>query len=193
MRSFGVVHTDLYIARNASIRRGPALRTSTAGGPRYPCKCSGAACHLRPASVGPMAAWHGRACRPEGLERGHPLVPGVRRPPIRYFWKNRDLRNSPAQPGLRISGWSCQQSTLPARRAAIGCMLNRLILLNAGNGPKPARVLIGGRARRWFSCNFFHPPDIIVRWCGRIDLVASPSSAKMMANRFGDRQPKRIR
>ena len=56
------------------------------------------------------------------------------------------------------------------------------------------RPLIGCQAaKRWFSCNFFHPPDIIVRWCGRIDLVASPPSAKMMANRFGDRQPKRTR
>ena len=30
---------------------------------------------------------------------------------------------------LQISGWSCQGSGLPARRAAIGCMLNRLTLL----------------------------------------------------------------
>src|SRR5579864_7619024 len=29
-------------------------------------------------------------------------------------------------PALQISGWSCQGSGLPARRLAIGCMLNRL-------------------------------------------------------------------
>ena len=33
------------------------------------------------------------------------------------------------EPTFRISGWSCQGDNLPARRAAIGCMLNRLILL----------------------------------------------------------------
>ncbi len=34
-------------------------------------------------------------------------------------------------PGLRLSGWSCQGVTGPVRRAAIGCMLNRLTLLAA--------------------------------------------------------------
>src|SRR3954452_19346798 len=33
------------------------------------------------------------------------------------------------QTGMRISGWSCQGDTIPARRAAIGCMLDRLMLL----------------------------------------------------------------
>jgi hypothetical protein len=46
-------------------------------------------------------------------------------------------------------------------------------------------------ARRWFSCNFIRAPDIIVRWCGWIDLVAPSPAAKVMTNRFGDRQPKR--
>jgi hypothetical protein len=40
------------------------------------------------------------------------------------------------EPRLQISGWSCQGETLPARRAAIGCMLSRLTLLTAGNEPK---------------------------------------------------------
>jgi len=39
-------------------------------------------------------------------------------------------------PFLQISGWSCQGGGLLARRAAIGCMLNRLTLLAAGNEPK---------------------------------------------------------
>ncbi|CAL74308.1 conserved hypothetical protein [Bradyrhizobium sp. ORS 278] len=34
-----------------------------------------------------------------------------------------------AVPALRISGWSCQGVALQTRRAAIGCMLNRLTLL----------------------------------------------------------------
>lgn len=36
---------------------------------------------------------------------------------------------------LRMSGWSCQGDSLPARRAAIACTLNRLMLLTAGNEP----------------------------------------------------------
>jgi hypothetical protein len=35
------------------------------------------------------------------------------------------------EPNLQISGWSCQGGALPARCAAIGCILNRLILLTA--------------------------------------------------------------
>jgi hypothetical protein len=46
------------------------------------------------------------------------------------FTKNLDAAN------LRMSGWSCQGDSLPARRAAIGCILNRLVLLTAGNEPK---------------------------------------------------------
>ena len=46
------------------------------------------------------------------------------------FVKHLDLAN------LRISGWSCQGDSLPARRAAIACTLNRLVLLTAGNEPK---------------------------------------------------------
>src|SRR5271165_4612435 len=38
-------------------------------------------------------------------------------------------------PDLQISGWSCQGNGWPARRAAIACTLNRLILLTSGNEP----------------------------------------------------------
>jgi hypothetical protein len=44
------------------------------------------------------------------------------------------------EPNLQISGWSCQGDALPARRAAIGCLLSRLILLTAGNDPKLAEL-----------------------------------------------------
>jgi hypothetical protein len=37
---------------------------------------------------------------------------------------------------------------LPARRAAIGCILNRLILLTAGNEPKLAELFAGAEFKR---------------------------------------------
>ncbi len=52
------------------------------------------------------------------------------------------------EPNLRISGWSCQGDTLPARRAAIGCILDRLILLAAGNDPKLAELFAHAELRR---------------------------------------------
>ena len=52
------------------------------------------------------------------------------------------------QPGLEISGWSCQGDTLPARRAAIGCILSRLILLTAGNDPKLAELFARAELKR---------------------------------------------
>jgi hypothetical protein len=51
-------------------------------------------------------------------------------------------------PGLRISGWSCQGDTLPARRTAIGCMLNRLVLLASGNEPKLAGLFARAELKR---------------------------------------------
>jgi hypothetical protein len=51
-------------------------------------------------------------------------------------------------PGLRISGWSCQGETVPARRTAISCMLNRLVLLTAGNDPKTAELFARAELRR---------------------------------------------
>jgi hypothetical protein len=52
------------------------------------------------------------------------------------------------QPNLRISGWSCQGSTLPTRRAAISCTLNRLILLAAGNDPRLAELFARAELKR---------------------------------------------
>ncbi len=52
------------------------------------------------------------------------------------------------QPHLRISGWSCQGDTLPARRTAIACTLNRLALLTAGNDPKLAELFAHAELRR---------------------------------------------
>lgn len=51
-------------------------------------------------------------------------------------------------PKLRISGWSCRGDSWPARRAAVGCLLNRLILLTAGNEPKLAELFARAELRR---------------------------------------------
>lgn len=51
-------------------------------------------------------------------------------------------------PALELSGWSCQGETLPARRAAIACTLNRLTLLSAGNEPKLAELFARAEFRR---------------------------------------------
>ena len=53
-----------------------------------------------------------------------------------------------SDPDVRISGWSCQGGSLPARRAAISCMLNRLTLLSTGNDPKLAELFARAELRR---------------------------------------------
>jgi hypothetical protein len=52
------------------------------------------------------------------------------------------------EPGLQISGWSCQGDNWPAKRAAIGCMLNRLTLLTPGNEPKLAELFARAGLKR---------------------------------------------
>jgi len=51
-------------------------------------------------------------------------------------------------PPLRISGWSCQGASTPARRAAVGCLLNRLTMLASGNDPKLAEFFARAELRR---------------------------------------------
>ena len=51
-------------------------------------------------------------------------------------------------PALQISGWSCQGASLPARRAAIACMLDRLTLLASGNEPRLAELLARAELKR---------------------------------------------
>jgi hypothetical protein len=58
------------------------------------------------------------------------------------FIKRLDAAN------LRISGWSCQGDAMPARRAAISCILSRLILLTAGNDPKLAELFAHAELKR---------------------------------------------
>jgi hypothetical protein len=52
------------------------------------------------------------------------------------------------QPALRISGYVCQGETLPARGAAIACMLNRLSLIAAGNDAKLAELFARAELKR---------------------------------------------
>src|SRR5215470_9239612 len=52
------------------------------------------------------------------------------------------------QPALRISGFVCQGDTLPARGAAIACMLNRLSLIAAGNDTKLAELFARAELKR---------------------------------------------
>ena len=68
------------------------------------------------------------------------------------------------QPNLRISGWSCQGDTLPARRAAIGCILDRLILLAAGNDPKLAELFAHAELKRGNCVAASGAPVISADW-----------------------------
>ena len=64
---------------------------------------------------------------------------------------------------LQISGWSCQGDGIPARRAAIGCMLNRLTLLSAGNEPKLAELFARAELRRG-GCATPAAPAVSTDW-----------------------------
>ena len=67
------------------------------------------------------------------------------------------------EPNLRISGWSCQGGALPARRLAIGCILNRLILLTAGNDAKLAELFARAELKRG-SCAATSPATTSADW-----------------------------
>ena len=66
-------------------------------------------------------------------------------------------------PNVRISGWSCQGDNLPARRAAISCMLNRLTLLSTGNDPKLAELFARAELRR-SDCTATALPALSADW-----------------------------
>lgn len=53
-----------------------------------------------------------------------------------------------ASPSLRLEGWSCQGETTAAQRAAISCLLNRLVLLKAGNDAGLAELFARAELRR---------------------------------------------
>ncbi|UGA48675.1 hypothetical protein HU230_0034270 [Bradyrhizobium quebecense] len=66
-------------------------------------------------------------------------------------------------PDLRMSGWTCQGASLPAQRAAIVCMLNRLTLLAAGNDPRLAALFAHAELRRT-DCVTSGPPALSADW-----------------------------
>ena len=51
-------------------------------------------------------------------------------------------------PDLQISGWSCQGGAPRARRAAVACLLNRLVLLTAKNEPGLASLFASAELAR---------------------------------------------
>lgn len=55
-------------------------------------------------------------------------------------------------PNLRISGWSCQANSLAAQKTFLGCTLNRLTLLSAGNDPRIAELFARAELKR-DTCN----------------------------------------
>ena len=67
------------------------------------------------------------------------------------------------EPKFRLSGWSCLGDDLPARRTAIGCILNRLILLTAGNEPKLTELFAHAEVRR-SDCTTSGAPALSADW-----------------------------
>ena len=78
---------------------------------------------------GPVALF-----QPTGIAEGAPSCLG-------YLKRNEE-------PALQISGFSCQGDTMPARRAAIACTLNRLTQLASGNEPKLAEMFAHAELKR---------------------------------------------
>lgn len=66
---------------------------------------------------------------------------------------------------LRISGWSCQAGPPPAQRAAVGCILDHLILLTAGNDPKLAELFARAELKRG-ACDAGAAPGASADWVG---------------------------
>jgi hypothetical protein len=62
------------------------------------------------------------------------------------------------EPALQISGFSCQGDTMPTRRAAIACTLNRLTLLASGNEPRLAELFAHAELKRR-GCDSQGSPD----------------------------------
>ena len=67
---------------------------------------------------------------------------------------------------LRISGYSCQGDSQPVRRAAIGCLLNRIVLLSAGGAPSLADQFARAELRRGAGCSAPATAD----WAGSAEM-----------------------
>ncbi len=53
-----------------------------------------------------------------------------------------------ADPALQISGWSCEGASLPARHAAIACMLDRLTIRASKNEPRLEELFARAELKR---------------------------------------------
>ena len=71
-------------------------------------------------------------------------------------------------PALRLSGWSCQGVTGPVRRAAIGCMLNRLTLLASDHDADLAALFSRAEQRRT-ACSPGLPAGVSADWVTSAD------------------------
>lgn len=60
-------------------------------------------------------------------------------------------------PNIRLSGWSCQAQPAAVQRAFLGCTLNRLTLLSAGNDPRLAELFAHAELKR-DTCSMTQPP-----------------------------------
>ncbi|WP_311966918.1 hypothetical protein [Bradyrhizobium australiense] len=67
------------------------------------------------------------------------------------------------EPKFRLSGWSCLGEDMPARRAAIGCILNRPVLLSAGNDTKFTELFARTEVRR-SNCAIAGTPALSADW-----------------------------
>jgi hypothetical protein len=68
-----------------------------------------------------------------------------------------------SMPGLRISGWSCQGTTASGRRAAVGCMLNRLTLLSTGSEAEVTDLFTRAELNRT-ACGPGTPGSVSADW-----------------------------
>ena len=71
-------------------------------------------------------------------------------------------------PALQLTGWSCQGDGLPARRALIGCMLNRLTLLASADDPKLSE-LFARLAPKRTTCAGSTQPSRATDWVNGVE------------------------
>jgi hypothetical protein len=71
-------------------------------------------------------------------------------------------------PAVQMSGWSCHGDGLPARRAMIGCMLNRLTLLASADDPKLAELFARAEPERG-SCTGSTQPNRAANWVSGVE------------------------
>ncbi|CCD90876.1 conserved exported hypothetical protein [Bradyrhizobium sp. ORS 375] len=74
-----------------------------------------------------------------------------------------------AVPAVRISGWSCQGVAVQTRRAAVGCMLNRLALLPAPGHEAALTELFAQAEPRRADCDVQGVAKTLNDWISALD------------------------